>query len=372
LRQQQFGRIGLLPGQQARHDGSAVASVRGAARCPERPDRAESPLPKEKHHPWPGICATAWQDADPPFGDFSQVHQNGRSGHPATEQTTHHGRKNVMSSMYLAPRRPVRVEGPPRKRKALFDFFPHTAWQGLFENGPRRFSASKQSLRAIDFQAANTDRSFTDILLVAALIVLAHLTVADRFRHPQQPEPPKLKKVEIELVRPPPPPPPPPPPEVKPKPKPPTPPKPVAQPKPKPVAQPRPKPSPVAARPAPPVLEGVPFDDNAPPVEAVPEEPAPPAPVEKVVDVTEADYLRPPEPEYPEDAQERGLEGKVLVRTRILPSGEPDEVQVEQSSGHKSLDAAAVQAVKASLFRPNIEGDTATAVWAIIPITFQL
>lgn len=273
-----------------------------------------------------------------------------------------------MSSMYLAPRQPIRVQSPPKKLAAWFDFLPHDAGQRLFAGGAGSLAAGRRMLRTFHPAATDTDRSLIDALLIAALILLTHVTVIDRFRRPPEPAAPKKQLVQIDLIKPVPPPPPPPPPEVKPKP--PTPPKPVAQPKPKPVAQPKPKPSPVATRPAPPVLADVPFADNAPPVEAPPA--PPPKPASKVVQVTEADYLRPPEPEYPEDAQERGLEGKVLVKARILPSGEPDDVQVQKSSGHASLDRAAVQAVQASLFRPNMEDDTATTVWAVIPITFQL
>jgi protein TonB len=289
-----------------------------------------------------------------------------------------------MSSMYLAPRQPIRAESVRKRKKlALFDFLPHTAGRRL-PGRPRAFAGEGPALRAGEFMSPDMDRSVTDALLVAALILLAHVTIYERFTH-EDPPPPKQKRVEIELFKPPPPPPPPPP-VIQPKPEPPVvkeiappkpAPKPLAPPKPKPKAQPKPKPSPFAAKPAAPVLEDVPFDDNAPPVEAAPAEPpapppAPPKPVDKVVQITDADYVRPLEPEYPEEAADRGIEGRVVVKARILPSGEPGEVLVETSSGHSSLDGAAIQAVKAALFRPNMVDDLATNTWVLIPITFQL
>jgi protein TonB len=213
------------------------------------------------------------------------------------------------------------------------------------------------------------DRKAIDALVVIALTIFLHATVIERFKHPppELPAPPKETKIEISLLKPPPPPPPPPP---------------VVQPKPQPAPikdaiPPKPKPKP--KKQPPPVVQQQPVPTPAPvvsdappaPVQAAPA-PPPPKPVEKVVSVSSADYLRRPEPEYPQDAQDRGWEGKVLVKARILPSGKPDGVQVQKSSGHASLDAAAVRAVKASLFKPNMRGDTATTVVALIPIVFQL
>lgn len=213
----------------------------------------------------------------------------------------------------------------------------------------------------------NQDRKRIDALVITAITVFLHTSIIDRFSHPpvDPPLPPKEIPIEIALLKPPPPPPPPPP---------------VVQPRPQPAPikdaiPPKPKPKP--KKQPPPVVEQQPLPapvvSDAPPapVQAAPV-PPPPKPVEKVITVSNADYLRKPEPEYPEEAEERGWQGKVLVRARILSTGKPDQVQVQKSSGYPSLDASAVRAVKSSLFKPNMQGDTAQTVLALIPIVFQL
>jgi protein TonB len=211
------------------------------------------------------------------------------------------------------------------------------------------------------------DRKWVDALIGVALVVLAHYTIIDFYRHqpPKEPVPPKETEVQISLVRPPPPPPPPP--VVQPQPRP-APPKDAIPPKPKP--KPKKVPPPVVEQP--PIQTPSPVVSDAPPA-PMKAAPAPaPKPVERVVNVSNADYLRKPEPEYPEDAMDRGWQGKVLVKARILASGQTDNVQVQKSSGHASLDAAAIKAVKRAVFKPNMQGDTATTVFALIPIVFQL
>jgi TonB family protein len=52
------------------------------------------------------------------------------------------------------------------------------------------------------------------------------------------------------------------------------------------------------------------------------------------------------EPVYPKMAIRREIEGKVLVRLKISNEGIPIETQIVSSSGHESLDQAAVLATK--------------------------
>jgi TonB family protein len=52
------------------------------------------------------------------------------------------------------------------------------------------------------------------------------------------------------------------------------------------------------------------------------------------------------DPVYPKMAIRRGLEGKVLVRLKISNEGIPLETQIVSTSGHESLDQAAVLATK--------------------------
>lgn len=111
-----------------------------------------------------------------------------------------------------------------------------------------------------------------------------------------------------------------------------------------------------------------------------------PAPVQKVVEpmksvddnlaVTEAKgyagYLSNPAPEYPEQALERGWEGSVILRVKVLANGSPDKVSVKQSSGKKLLDSAAVRTVKQWKFSPALKGKTPVEGWVDVPIHYQL
>ncbi|MCU4350718.1 energy transducer TonB [Acinetobacter ursingii] len=111
-----------------------------------------------------------------------------------------------------------------------------------------------------------------------------------------------------------------------------------------------------------------------------------PEPVQKVVEpvkpvddnlpVTEAKgyagYLSNPAPEYPEQALERGWEGSVILRVKVLANGSPDTVSVKQSSGKKLLDSAAVRTVKQWKFSPALKGKTPVEGWVDVPIHYQL
>jgi protein TonB len=78
------------------------------------------------------------------------------------------------------------------------------------------------------------------------------------------------------------------------------------------------------------------------------------------------------EPQYPRVAVRRGYEGTVLLKVRVLDSGRVDEVAIEESSGHRILDKAALEAVKTWRFTPARQGGKAVVSWALVPITFNL
>ena len=84
------------------------------------------------------------------------------------------------------------------------------------------------------------------------------------------------------------------------------------------------------------------------------------------------EYLYNPSPDYPARARRLGLEGEVLIRTRVLPNGEPDELVLTQSSGYALLDQAAMKAVRTWRFRPARRSDERTASWVEIPVRFRL
>lgn len=69
---------------------------------------------------------------------------------------------------------------------------------------------------------------------------------------------------------------------------------------------------------------------------------------------------------YPRLARERGIEGTVLVRFRVLPSGEIDGVNVVKSSGAEVLDEASVRTVYRAVPMPYVKG------WVEVPLVYEL
>ena len=85
-----------------------------------------------------------------------------------------------------------------------------------------------------------------------------------------------------------------------------------------------------------------------------------------------AAYLHNPPPAYPSVAQQRGWQGTVLLRVHVLANGRPDHVGLASSSGHASLDDAALEAVTCWRFAPAHRGDQAIDGWVQVPIDFKL
>ncbi|MCW7539978.1 energy transducer TonB [Aquabacterium sp. A7-Y] len=172
-------------------------------------------------------------------------------------------------------------------------------------------------------------------------------------------------------VAPPPPvpaPPPPPPPEPpKPRPRTPPPPAPVV------TAPPSPAPAPFVAPPPPvePQPPAPPAPEPAPPVPPAP--PAPPAPAPpRTISATELQVVTPVSVVYPTQSKRLGEAGRVVLRTLIDPTGRPAQVLVKSSSGYARLDDAAVNAMRAARFRPPMRDGKPEAVWAEMPILFEL
>lgn len=207
--------------------------------------------------------------------------------------------------------------------------------------------------------------------LLHGAAVVAYLNAPETAAVPK----PQVNKVEIEFVKPKPP-------EVIEPPKPPPPPpKVIKQAPPPPVAKPAPALRTAAAQEnVIPDAMTVPENreapvSSAPVVAAAPEPEAPPA-VKAEEPVTEATgyaaYLNNPPPDYPAFAQRQGWEGKVLLRVHVLASGKPDKVEIKQSSGRKTLDESALNAVRNWTFVPSKRGSTAIDGWATVPIEFKL
>lgn len=79
-------------------------------------------------------------------------------------------------------------------------------------------------------------------------------------------------------------------------------------------------------------------------------------------------------PTYPSAARQNNLEGTVVVKIQILTSGRTGEVSVARSSGHPSLDEAAIAAVEQWQFVPakNLSTGQPIACTIVQPISFQL
>ena len=109
-----------------------------------------------------------------------------------------------------------------------------------------------------------------------------------------------------------------------------------------------------------------------PPVAAAP--PAPPvapAPAQPKT-ISGVEYLQAPQPEYPSLSRRMGEEGKAVLRVLVNEKGRAEHIELQKSSGSPRLDDAARQAIARALFKPYLEDGRAIAVYAIVPITFQL
>lgn len=78
------------------------------------------------------------------------------------------------------------------------------------------------------------------------------------------------------------------------------------------------------------------------------------------------------EREYPPLLRDAGVGGQVEVWIRISDAGQVEAVQVNQSSGHAALDAAALEVGQVMEFTPAMNRDRQVPVWVSIPITFQV
>lgn len=176
-----------------------------------------------------------------------------------------------------------------------------------------------------------------------------------------------------------PPPPPPPPPKVQPK----TPPPPPAA-----VIAAKPLPMPTVApvftaQPPPPAPAPLP-PPEAPPVPPAPTPPAPPAPVAppvppapapaapRQVVLTDSDWVRVPEVEYPLASRRLKEEGTVVVRALIDTRGVPKQVVLQRSSGHTRLDQQALRAAMTARVKPRTENGVPFEFWIAMPLAFEL
>lgn len=82
--------------------------------------------------------------------------------------------------------------------------------------------------------------------------------------------------------------------------------------------------------------------------------------------------LNNPFPAYPRMARRKGQRGQVMLKAWVDENGLPERVAVFRSSGHPSLDKAALAAVAQWRFVPARRGGIPSASEVQIPITFRL
>ena len=103
--------------------------------------------------------------------------------------------------------------------------------------------------------------------------------------------------------------------------------------------------------------------------------PPPPPSGPKVVFIPYDDppvAMTPIRPVYPEIAQEAGIEGVIVVQAFIDEKGRVKETLILKGVPNTGLDEAAMEAIKATRFRPAKQRERAVGVWISIPVNFKL
>jgi TonB family protein len=114
------------------------------------------------------------------------------------------------------------------------------------------------------------------------------------------------------------------------------------------------------------------------PTEAQPEpEPVQPSVVEgQVVDLTpdvvKPEILQRVNPTYPPIAQQKKVEGTVIIGVLVSERGDVAEAKVLRSAGGYGLNEAALTAVRKWRFRPAVKEGKRVKVWMTYPIVFKL
>lgn len=130
---------------------------------------------------------------------------------------------------------------------------------------------------------------------------------------------------------------------------------------------PLPVPPPVLATPLPPVESPLPAQQ----ITAVDPIAHAPAPALDAAPTPLAYHTRTRIP-YPREALHLHQQGTVVLRVLVGADGMPQQVEVEKSSGARSLDLAARDAVKRWTFQAGTVGGVPSALWARVPVTFDL
>jgi TonB family protein len=101
---------------------------------------------------------------------------------------------------------------------------------------------------------------------------------------------------------------------------------------------------------------------------AAPVQPATVAPLPIIPPTIMAQVL----PEYPTSLLAQGLSGTTLLSIQVGLSGQPERVEVKQSSGVALFDQAAIKAAELWRFSPAMQGSLAIASCFEVPIRFEV
>ena len=85
-----------------------------------------------------------------------------------------------------------------------------------------------------------------------------------------------------------------------------------------------------------------------------------------------AAYLNNPRPSYPAISRRMNEQGKVVLRVFIDESRNPQQIEINKSSGYERLDKAALDAVKRWKFVPGKRNGVPEGMWRLVPINFVL
>jgi protein TonB len=148
--------------------------------------------------------------------------------------------------------------------------------------------------------------------------------------------------------------------------------RPVPKPAPQPMAIAEPKPAPASEAPSgttqpPPAAEPLTASMNN-----VETPPAPPAPPKIELPSSDAAYLSNPLPPYPSLSKRLREEGITWIRAYIEPNGTASKAEIFKSSGYARLDQTALQTALKWRYVPGKRAGVPEAMWANIPIRFDL
>ena len=79
------------------------------------------------------------------------------------------------------------------------------------------------------------------------------------------------------------------------------------------------------------------------------------------------------ETKYPKEAQEKSIEGRVLVGFAINKDGTISDIKIKESSGNDKLDEEAIRVVKKMPnWKSGMEDGEPVKIWFVLPIEFRL